>query len=52
MNTQLENFLEVAYTQLMFSEVMEHQSEDERKKIGEKEIVAFIQYDSLQKVAK
>lgn len=34
MNLKLENNLEVAYTYLRFVESMEHQSEDERKKIG------------------
>lgn len=52
LNIALENNLEVAFTQLRFVESMEHQTEDDRLQIGQKEIFAHIQLKHLQKVQK
>ena len=50
LNQKLENNLEVAYTALRFVEVLEHQTEDDRTQIGQREILARIQLTHLQKV--
>jgi len=50
LNKQLENNLEVAYTALRFVESLEHQTDDDRIKIGQREIVARIQLTNLKKV--
>jgi hypothetical protein len=46
----LENNLEIAYTALRFVESLDHQTEDDRIKIGQREIVARIQLNSLKRV--
>lgn len=51
-NLKLENNLEVAYTSLRFVESLEHQTEDDRVLIGQREILARIQLNNLQKVQK
>jgi hypothetical protein len=50
LNKTLENNLEIAYTALRFVESLDHQTEDDRKKIGQREIVARIQLTSLKRV--
>jgi hypothetical protein len=52
LNLKLDNNLEVAYTSLRFVESLEHQTEDDRVMIGQREILARIQLNSLQKVQK
>lgn len=47
LNIQLENNLEVAFIYLRFVESMEHQTEDDRLLIGQKEIFAHIQLKHL-----
>jgi hypothetical protein len=46
----LENNLEIAYAALRFVESLDHQTEDDRIKIGQREIVARIQLNSLKRV--
>ena len=50
LNKTLENNLEIAYTALRFVESLDHQTEDDRIKIGQREIVARIQLNSLKRV--
>ena len=46
----MENNLEIAFTALRFVESLDHQTEDDRTKIGQREIVARIQLQYLKRV--
>ena len=52
LNLKLGNNLEVAFTYLRFVESMDHQAEDDRVLIGQKEIFAHIQLTNLKRVQK